>query len=79
MADVEVQTTIFANPIKVPEEEVAVLRSQGLLAEVKPGPADESLPDVMGGEPAVSVAPPPKPAGADAGEKPDTSAKESNA
>ena len=79
MADVEVQTTIFANPIRVPEEEVAVLRSQGLLAEVKPGPADESLPDVMGGEPAVSVAPPPKPAGADAGEKPDTSAKESNA
>ena len=70
MADVEVQTTIFANPIKVPEEEVAVLRSQGLLAEVKPGPADESLPDVMGGEPAVSVAPPPKPAGTDAGDEP---------
>ena len=70
MADVEVQTTIFANPIKVPEEEVAVLRSQGLLAEVKPGPADESLPDVMGGEPAVSVAPPPKPAGPGAGDEP---------
>ena len=70
MADVEVQTTIFANPIKVPEEEVAVLRAQGLLASVKPGKPDPGLPDVTGGEPAVTVAPPPKPAGPDDGVKP---------
>jgi len=43
MADVEVQTTMFANPIKVPAEEVAVLRSQGLLVEDAPGakPAED--------------------------------------
>ena len=71
MADVEVQTTIFANPIKVPEDEVAVLRQQGLLAEAKPGPADASLPDVTGGEPGITVAAADKPAGPDAGDEPD--------
>ena len=65
--DVEVQTTIFANPIKVPEDEVAVLRGQGLLAEAKPGPADASLPDVTGGEPGITVAAADKPAGPGAG------------
>lgn len=75
MADVEVQTTIFANPIKVPEEEVAVLRAQGLLAEVKPGKPDPGLPDVTGGEPGVTVAPPPKPAGPGAGDEPNAKEK----
>lgn len=41
MADVEVQTTIFQNPIRVPEDEVATLRAQGLLVE---GPPEDKTP-----------------------------------
>jgi hypothetical protein len=35
-----VQTTMFAHPIEVPDEEIPVLRAQGLLAEPARQPAE---------------------------------------
>ena len=81
-----VHTTLFENPIEVPEDEVEVLRNQGLLRGEPGRPAPEgerrypvtevpdqgAKPDVTGGEPGITVAAADKPAGPGAGEKPDT-------
>ena len=46
----KVQTTIFQNPIEVPDDEVAVLRAQGVLVE--------DPPDEPAGKPAAPAAKP---------------------
>ena len=66
----KVHTTLFENAIEVPDDEVMVLRQQGLLRG-EPEPSDPSLPDVTGGEPGITVAAADKPAGPDAGDEPD--------
>jgi hypothetical protein len=68
-----VQTTIFQDPIEVPDDEVETLRQQGLLVGEAPAPAGDAAPAA----PAAPAAAADKPAGPGAGEKPD--AKESKA
>ena len=69
-----VQTTLFAHPIEVPDDEIPVLRAQGLLSEVPGAFAAEGerrypVTEVPDQTPAEGVAD--KPAGPDAGAKPD--------
>lgn len=74
-----VQTTLFPHPIDVPDDEIPILRAQGLLSEAARPPAEgerrypitevpDQKPGPGGGEPGIEVVAPPS---ADAGKKPD--------